>query len=290
MSAALDPLLDGLHAQPPAVRSAFALVHRLALEGVADVVLAPGSRSAPLAYALAAAADLGHLTLHVRVDERAAGFLAVGLSRGAGPLVRGGVALPRPVAVVTTSGTAVANLHPAVLEAHHTGVPLVLLTADRPHELRGTGANQTTHQAGIFGPATRFAADVPAPDGRPGEVRDLLAVAARALAEAVGARSGHPGPVHLDLAYREPLVPVGLPGTPPAAALAGPTAPAALDPDLPGVRPVVVVPAAPAAVPTAVAPGDVTEPLGTPVGPVEMPVPGERTVVVAGDGAGPVAR
>ncbi|MFF8344963.1 2-succinyl-5-enolpyruvyl-6-hydroxy-3-cyclohexene-1-carboxylic-acid synthase [Cellulosimicrobium funkei] len=290
MSAALDPLLDGLDAQPPAVRSAFALVHRLALEGVADVVLAPGSRSAPLAYALAAAADLGHLTLHVRVDERAAGFLAVGLSRGAGPLVRGGVALPRAVAVVTTSGTAVANLHPAVLEAHHTGVPLVLLTADRPHELRGTGANQTTHQAGIFGPATRFAADVPAPDGRPGEVRDLLAVTARALAEAVGARSGHPGPVHLDLAFREPLVPVGLPDTPPDVALGGPTAPTAPDPDLPGVRSVVVVPAAPAAVPTGVAPGDVTEPLGTPVGPIEMPVPGERTVVVAGDGAGPVAR
>ncbi|WP_455605188.1 2-succinyl-5-enolpyruvyl-6-hydroxy-3-cyclohexene-1-carboxylic-acid synthase [Cellulosimicrobium funkei] len=290
MSAALDPLLDGLDAQPPAVRSAFALVHRLALEGVADVVLAPGSRSAPLAYALAAAADLGHLTLHVRVDERAAGFLAVGLSRGAGPLVRGGVALPRPVAVVTTSGTAVANLHPAVLEAHHTGVPLVLLTADRPHELRGTGANQTTHQAGIFGPATRFAADVPAPDGRPGEVRDLLAVTARALAEAVGARSGHPGPVHLDLAYREPLVPVGLPDTPPDVALGGPTAPTAPDPDLPGVRPVVVVPAAPAAVPTAVPPGDVTEPLGTPVAPVALPAPGERTVVVAGDGAGPVAR
>ncbi|WP_347876306.1 thiamine pyrophosphate-binding protein [Cellulosimicrobium cellulans] len=189
---AFDPLLDGTDAQPPAVRSAFALVHRLALAGVADVVLAPGSRSAPLAYALAAASDLGHLTLHVRVDERAAGFLAVGLSRGAGPVVHGGVALPRPVAIVTTSGTAVANLHPAVLEAHHTGVPLVLLTADRPHELRGTGANQTTHQAGIFGPAVRFAADVPAPDGRPGEVRDLVAVATRALAEAVGARSGTP--------------------------------------------------------------------------------------------------
>lgn len=290
MSAALDPLLDGLDAQPPAVRSAFALVHRLALEGVADVVLAPGSRSAPLAYALAAAADLGHLTLHVRVDERAAGFLAVGLSRGAGPVVRGGVALPRPVAVVTTSGTAVANLHPAVLEAHHTGVPLVLLTADRPHELRGTGANQTTHQAGIFGPATRFAADVPAPDGRPGEVRDLLAVTARALAEAVGARSGHPGPVHLDLAYREPLVPVRLPDTPPDTAPGGRTAPAASDPDPRGVRPVVVVPAAPAAVPTAVESGDVTEPLGTPVAPVALPVPGEQTVVVAGDGAGPVAR
>ena len=82
MSAALDPLLDGLHAQPPAVRSAFALVHRLALEGVADVVLAPGSRSAPLAYALAAAAGLGHLSLVGRVDARAAVFVAVGRARG----------------------------------------------------------------------------------------------------------------------------------------------------------------------------------------------------------------
>jgi 2-succinyl-5-enolpyruvyl-6-hydroxy-3-cyclohexene-1-carboxylate synthase len=261
---ALDPLLDGLDAQPPAVRSAFALVHRLLHEGVADVVLAPGSRSAPLAYALAAASDAGLLALHVRVDERAAGFLALGLSRGAGPLVRGGVELPRPVAVVTTSGTAVANLHPAVLEAHHTGVPLVLLTADRPHELRGAGANQTTHQAGIFGPAVRFAADVPAPDGRPGEVRDLLAVATRALGEATGTRSGHPGPVHLDLAYREPLVPdvgpgVGVPAEP-------------------GPDPLAAV------APAAVLPGRVV------VGEVAGPAPGARTVVVAGDGAGPVAR
>ncbi len=225
----------------------------------------------------------------MRVDERAAGFLAVGLSRGAGPLVRGGVALPRPVAVVTTSGTAVANLHPAVLEAHHTGVPLVLLTADRPHELRGTGANQTTHQAGIFGPATRFAADVPAPDGRPGEVRDLLAVTARALAEAVGARSGHPGPVHLDLAYREPLVPAGLPGTPPDAG------PAALGAPRPSAR-------------TPRRPPD-RRGAGRPRGRADRrragrrhraarharrarrdAGPGERTVVVAGDGAGPVAR
>jgi 2-succinyl-5-enolpyruvyl-6-hydroxy-3-cyclohexene-1-carboxylate synthase len=275
---AFDPLLDGTDAQPPAVRSAFALVHRLALAGVADVVLAPGSRSAPLAYALAAASDLGHLTLHVRVDERAAGFLAVGLSRGAGPVVHGGVALPRPVAIVTTSGTAVANLHPAVLEAHHTGVPLVLLTADRPHELRGTGANQTTHQAGIFGPAVRFAADVPAPDGRPGEVRDLVAVATRALAEAVGARSGHPGPVHLDLAYREPLVP---------GVAAGIDALAAPGPDPRGVRAAVVLPAA---VPSGTQPRDDAALVGASVAPVAVPVPGVRTVVVAGDGAGRVAR
>ncbi len=263
----VDPLLHGLDEQPPAVRSAFALVHRLLHEGVADVVLAPGSRSAPLAYALAAASDAGLLTLHVRVDERAAGFLALGLSRGAGPLVRGGVELPRPVAVVTTSGTAVANLHPAVLEAHHAGVPLVLLTADRPHELRGTGANQTTHQAGIFGPAVRFAADVPAPDGRPGEVRDLLAVVTRALGEATGARRGHPGPVQLDLAYREPLVPVAGPVAGPGADALAPPGPDSLG----AVAPAAVLP-------------------GRTVVEAAEPAPGARTVVVAGDGAGRAAR
>ncbi|WP_308113210.1 2-succinyl-5-enolpyruvyl-6-hydroxy-3-cyclohexene-1-carboxylic-acid synthase [Antribacter soli] len=212
------------------------LVRDLAARGVRDVVLAPGSRSAPLAYALAEADAAGELTLHVRVDERTAGFLALGLARGselvrlentishgqravgtdgvleAAP-ARGTDAVPGPggtvvpVAVVTTSGTAVANLHPAVLEAHHTGVPLLVLTADRPHELRGTGASQTTDQVGIFAGALRFAADVPAPDGRAGEHRDLVAVAARAVAAAVGARTGHPGPVHLNISFREPLQP-----------------------------------------------------------------------------------
>ncbi|WP_313663989.1 2-succinyl-5-enolpyruvyl-6-hydroxy-3-cyclohexene-1-carboxylic-acid synthase [Cellulosimicrobium cellulans] len=260
-----DPYPDGTADQPPAIRSAFALVQWLSVEGIADVVLAPGSRSAPLAYALAAAADARRLTLHVRVDERAAGFLAIGLSRGASPTSRGGAPLPRPVAVVTTSGTAVANLHPAVLEAHHSGVPLVLLTADRPHELRGTGANQTTQQAGIFGSAVRFAADVPAPDGRPGEVRDLLTLATRALGEATGARSGHPGPVHLDLAYREPLVPDAVP-------VASTPTPGAHD--LAGVhRAAVLAPVGPAS--SDLAPDHAL---------------GARTVVVAGDGAGGVAR
>ena len=139
---------------PPAVATARALIADLVSRGVRDAVLAPGSRSAPLAYAVAEAADAGRLTLHVRIDERDAGFLALGLSKGSEGA---------PVAVVTTSGTAVANLHPAVLEASHTGLPLVLLTADRPHELRGTGASQTTDQVGIFGSAVRYAVDVPAP-------------------------------------------------------------------------------------------------------------------------------
>lgn len=180
----------------PSTSAARTVVAELVRRGVRHVVLAPGSRSAPLAHALAAASARGEVHLHVRIDERVAAFTALGLARVAGP-----------VAVVTTSGTAVANLHPAVLEASHSGVPLLLLTADRPHEVRGTGANQTTDQVRLFGSAVRYFADVPAPYGRPGEVRDLRSLLARAVAAAVGTRSGNPGPVHLDLAFREPLVP-----------------------------------------------------------------------------------
>ncbi|MFS0702808.1 thiamine pyrophosphate-binding protein, partial [Cellulomonas sp. 179-A 4D5 NHS] len=171
----------------PATASARVLLQSLAALGVRDVVLSPGSRSAPLAYALADAAlpdgerpaGAPALRLHVRIDERTAAFLALGLAKAA--VAQGDV---RPVAVVTTSGTAAANLHPAALEAAHAGLPLVLVTADRPHELRGTGANQTTEQVGLFGSAVRFAADVPAPTGRPGEARDLRHVVSRALAAA----------------------------------------------------------------------------------------------------------
>ena len=120
---------------------ALRLVQALWLGGVRDVVLAPGSRSAPLALALDAADRDGDLRLHVRVDERSAAFLALGLTTGS----------RRPVAVVTTSGTAVGNLLPAVMEARHTGRRIVVVSADRPDRLRGTGANQTTDQAGIFG-------------------------------------------------------------------------------------------------------------------------------------------
>lgn len=239
---------------PPAVAAARALTADLISRGVQDVVLAPGSRSAPLAYALAEAADSGRLTLHVRIDERDAGFLALGLSKGA---------QGAPVAVVTTSGTAVANLHPAVLEASHTGLPLILLTADRPHELRGTGASQTTDQVGIFGSAVRFAVDVPAPTDADQDFRDLRHVAARAMSAALGFRSGHPGPVHLNLAFRDPLAPSAqLPGLP-------------ADPQdgYPKPDPPLVAPS-------------VLRHLGSPALPGEP----ERTVVVAGDGAGPEAR
>lgn len=109
-----------------ATDAAFALLTALVAHGVTDVVVAPGSRSQALALATAELDRRGILRLHVRIDERSAGFLALGLA------LESGRDVARPVAVVTTSGTAVANLHPAVLEAHHSGVPLLLLTADRP--------------------------------------------------------------------------------------------------------------------------------------------------------------
>ncbi len=187
----------------PSALAAREAVTALVAQGVSDVVLAPGSRSAPLAYALHAAEAAGWLRVHVLVDERVAGFVALGIAH------------ERPAAVVTTSGTAVANLHPAVLEAHHSRLPLIVVSADRPHELRGVGASQTTDQVGIFGSALRYAVDVPASDGAP---RGVRAAVTRAVGAARGVR-GVAGPVHVDLAFRDPLVPARpwRPGEPPAA-------------------------------------------------------------------------
>ncbi len=176
------------------------LVDELVRCGVRDVVLAPGSRSAALAFAAHAAQE--RLRLHTRIDERSAGFLALGLARTS----------RRPVLVVTTSGTAVANLHPAVLEASHAGLPLLVVTADRPARLRGTNANQTTDQARIFGGAVRDHVDLPPAHPGSGEVEkrqvaSWRAIAARAAATARGRLGGRPGPVHLNLQFEEPLVP-----------------------------------------------------------------------------------
>lgn len=182
---------------------------------VTDVVLSPGSRSGPLALAAHAADAQGLLRLHVRVDEREAAFLALGLAKASGRLVP----------VVTTSGTAVANLHPAMLEALHAGVPVLAVTADRPGRLRGTGANQTTDQRAIF-------PGVPYLD---------------AMEQLTGLLLG--GPAHLNLELDEPLVE---PADWRFAAAAG------------------------------------TEPPPRVPGAIELPV-GARTVVVAGDGAGPEA-
>jgi 2-succinyl-5-enolpyruvyl-6-hydroxy-3-cyclohexene-1-carboxylate synthase len=209
----------------PSTELARAVVMGLIDAGVTEIVIAPGSRNAPLSFAVHDAAVAGRVRLHTRIDERSAGFLALGLTK-----------VGARAAVVTTSGTAVANLHPAVLEAAHAGVGLVVVTADRPARLRGTSANQTTDQVGVFGrlvstvdlsgPAT--AAD-PLPEVRLGD----------------GAR-----PVHLNVQLDDPLVPEDRWIPRPA-------------------RPVDVDRLRPAAE-------------TIPVGP--------RTVVVAGDDAGPPAR
>jgi 2-succinyl-5-enolpyruvyl-6-hydroxy-3-cyclohexene-1-carboxylate synthase len=177
----------------PSHALALVVVDELARCGVTDAVLAPGSRSAALAMALH---DDPRVRLHVEVDERSAGFLAVGLARGSG----------RPAAVVVTSGSAVANLHPAVVEADTGGVPLLLLTADRPPELRDTGANQAIDQLHLFGRAVRWFHELGAPEDRPGAVAHWRSAVARAVAEARGVRAAA-GPVHVNLAFREPTVP-----------------------------------------------------------------------------------
>ena len=198
----------------PAAAFARELIAALAAQGVTDYVLCPGSRSGPLAHALAEAGSdappLGapHVNLHVRIDERSAAFLAIGIARG-----RALTGPPRPVAVVTTSGTAVGNLMPAVMEAHHAGIPLLLLTADRPSELRGVGANQTTDQEGIFGAFVRWEANSSAPEHAERGGRATL-LAARAMQWAMGDTerddlAAAPGPVHLNLEFRDPLGPDG---------------------------------------------------------------------------------
>jgi 2-succinyl-5-enolpyruvyl-6-hydroxy-3-cyclohexene-1-carboxylate synthase len=129
----------------PSTAQARVVVDELIRGGVRDVVLCPGSRNAPLAFALQDADRAGRIRLHVRIDERTAGYLAIGLA----------VAERAPVCVAMTSGTAVANLGPAVVEANYARVPLIVLSANRPYELLGTGANQTFEQLGYFGTQVR---------------------------------------------------------------------------------------------------------------------------------------
>ncbi|GAA1922362.1 2-succinyl-5-enolpyruvyl-6-hydroxy-3-cyclohexene- 1-carboxylic-acid synthase [Nocardioides lentus] len=219
---------------PGATDHARAVVSALLAAGVGDVVLAPGSRNAPLAYAAHDAARAGALRLHTRIDERTAAFLALGLTRHGAR-----------AAVVCTSGTAAAHLHPAVLEASHAGIAMVAVTADRPAAVRGTGANQTTDQVDLYGDAAD-ALDLAAEDldpARPGAV-DLTA----RLRAADAARR----PVHLNVQLAPPLVP--------DAPWTAVPAPARRDPLPRLAEPGLVVPRGP------------------------------RTVVVAGDDAGPPAR
>jgi 2-succinyl-5-enolpyruvyl-6-hydroxy-3-cyclohexene-1-carboxylate synthase len=174
--------------------------------GLREAVLAPGSRSAPLAMALfdraAAAAPAGGRAgprLHVRIDERSAAFLGLGLAK----------ASRRPVALVCTSGTAAAHFHAAVIEADEAGVPLIVLTADRPPELRGTGTSQTIDQLKLYGGSVRWFTEAGVPEERPGMVRYWRSLACRAWAMASGGAGGLPGPVHVNLPLRDPLVPDG---------------------------------------------------------------------------------
>jgi 2-succinyl-5-enolpyruvyl-6-hydroxy-3-cyclohexene-1-carboxylate synthase len=164
----------------PSTQLAQVIVRQILEADVKDVVISPGSRNAPLSIAFYQASAKGLINLHVRIDERTAAFFALGIAKASG----------KPVPVVCTSGTAVANYHPAVLEASHTNLPLLVLTADRPASLRRTGANQTTEQARIFGKAVRYFADV----------------SGSAYPMELPFNSLQSGPVHLNIQFEEPLI------------------------------------------------------------------------------------
>ncbi|MDT5010262.1 MAG: 2-succinyl-5-enolpyruvyl-6-hydroxy-3-cyclohexene-carboxylate synthase [Mycobacterium sp.] len=195
----------------PSTAQARVVVDELIRGGVRDVVLCPGSRNAPLAFALHDADAAGRVRLHVRIDERTAGFLAIGLATAGGA----------PVPIVMTSGTAVANLGPAVAEANYARVPLIVMSANRPYEMLGTGANQTMEQLGFFGTQVRESISLglaegstetsPAASLAQSKVADQNArwrsAVCRVLVAATGARTANAGPVQFDIPLREPLVP-----------------------------------------------------------------------------------
>jgi len=259
---------EAAHHEPglSALDASRVVVSELVAAGVRYVVVCPGSRSAPLAYAVAEAELRGEIEGLVRLDERDAGFLAVGLA----------VAEGSPVALVTTSGTAVGELLPAIMEANHSGLPLVAITADRPAELYGTGANQTTAQADLFGAHVRASFTVPAgEDPAPALRAALLAADGLAAEDAVGVvdvRQVPRGPAQVNLSFREPLTPPddealrGLPSVPVRPGLL--TEIECLERDAQAAEPLRGFDAAMRA-----AAGDARR----------------RTVVVAGHGAGPLA-
>jgi 2-succinyl-5-enolpyruvyl-6-hydroxy-3-cyclohexene-1-carboxylate synthase len=184
--------------------------------GVREAVLAPGSRSTPLAMAIFDRSGAGHapardgdgcrprLRLHVRIDERSAAYLALGLAKASGV----------PPVLVCTSGTAAANFHPAVIEADEACVPLIVLTADRPPQLRGTGANQAIDQVKLYGSAVRWYCEAGPPQALAGLAAYWRSLAAAAWAHATGAVAGLPGPVHVNVPLAQPLVPDDDPGWP----------------------------------------------------------------------------
>ena len=174
-----------------ALACASAFIGQLERDGLTDACISPGSRSTPIALALA---RTDGIRVHVHLDERSSAFFALGLAKASG----------RPVVVTCTSGTAAANLFPAVVEASMSPAPLILLTADRPPELRGVGANQTIDQRELFGPYPRWFSDAPLPSEGPHATRTWVLLAVEAYHQAC-----RPGPVHVNLPYREPLVPAG---------------------------------------------------------------------------------
>jgi 2-succinyl-5-enolpyruvyl-6-hydroxy-3-cyclohexene-1-carboxylate synthase len=169
----------------------YTIVNSFIQAGVEDVVVSPGSRSTPLAYAFASLQD--ELNVYRHIDERAAGFFALGLAKASG----------KPVVLVCTSGTAAANYYPAIIEAKYARVPLIICTADRPHELREVGAPQTINQVRIYGENVKWSAEFPLPDDAP----ETLPYLARHTARAAAIACAYPmGPVHMNIPFREPLI------------------------------------------------------------------------------------
>ena len=181
----------------PNTRWSSIFVDELVASGLQEVCIAPGSRSTPLTLAFSANPSI---RIYRHLDERSAAFFALGLAKGMG----------RPVALVCTSGTAAANFFPAIIEAYYSRIPLLILTADRPPELRQSGANQTIDQIKLYGDHVRWSVDVPVPREHEPEIviRHIRTLAARAYAEADGIVSG---PVHLNFPFRQPLEPAPAP-------------------------------------------------------------------------------
>jgi len=188
---------DKANKQPASVQTAELVVQQLVNTGVEFVALAPGSRNGPISLALVAAEKQGLLSVHVRIDERSAAFLALGAA------IRTG----KPTAVLTTSGTAVANVFPAIVEAKYAGIPFIVLTADRPASVQGTGANQVIVQREIFGNYVSRSIEI-ASDSLTIETASAREAIRDRINSVLSAATRNRSPVHLNIGLAEPLVPV----------------------------------------------------------------------------------